>query len=212
MASQSKEPVDRGYQMILSQVEFRNKFHKKQKKKKILSGVLWTLGILVAACAMFLACFHVSISPDDSMNNTISENEIVLTNRLAYLAKLPQRGEIVTFRLQSSLGSVKTVSRRIIAFEGEQVDVRDGGLYINGNKCEENYTEGITESDISDMTVQDHTYYVLCDNRASGPDSRHHVDVVPESVIGSVVFHWKAPDAVIHSGLFRTFIRLEDMI
>ena len=79
--------------------------------------------------------------PTGSMRPTLLEGDVVLVNRLAYDFKLPltdvvlahlgepRRGDVVTF---SSPKDGTRLVKRLIAMPGDQVEMRDEQLFING--------------------------------------------------------------------------------
>lgn len=147
---------------------------------------------------LFTACFHTSICTDKGMEgitlNSIKQGETVISNKLAFLTKAPQRGEVITCKLEHT--GNKLLQRRIIAFPGETVEIIDGNIFINGQKCTENYISGITTSTYDSITVPAGYYYVLSDNRDSGPDSRDGIYVLRSDIIGSVILHADFPSSI----------------
>jgi len=79
--------------------------------------------------------------PSGSMRPNLLEGDVVLVNRLAYDFKLPltdivvahiadpKRGDIVTF---SSPKDGMRLIKRIVAPPGDQVEMRDEVLWVNG--------------------------------------------------------------------------------
>lgn len=66
--------------------------------------------------------------------------------------------------------------KRIIALPGQTVDLRDGKVYVDGSKLEEEYYTGITSAIDSrtqfPQTVEDNMVFVMGDNRPHSKDSR----------------------------------------
>ncbi len=102
---------------------------------------------------VFLLClgfFRTAIAdwnpiPSGSMRPNLLEGDVVLVNRIAYDFKLPltdivvarmadpKRGDIVTF---FSPKDGTRLIKRIVALPGDQVEMRDEVLYINGQAAE----------------------------------------------------------------------------
>lgn len=102
---------------------------------------------------IFLLCFgffRTAIAdwnpiPSGSMRPNLLEGDVVLVNRLAYDVKVPltdivvariadpKRGDIVTF---SSPKDGTRLIKRIVALPGDQVEMRNEVLYINGQAAE----------------------------------------------------------------------------
>lgn len=120
------------------------------------------------------------------MSGYIEQGEAVITNKMSLLLREPTRGEVITCRLNVG-GSSHTFQRRVIAFGGETVEISDGCLYINGQLCQEDYTEMQTYSSIGSFSVPPGCYFILSDNRDAGPDSRDGLYISKEDMIGSAL-------------------------
>lgn len=177
---------EEAYKLGVGQTRFRKKFRRKQRLKKFKSFVLWTSCIALAAAAVFTAGFHVSAASDAGMDGYINEGETVLSNKMSFLIREPYRGEVVTCRVNLG-GTDHILNRRVIAFAGETVEIRDGAIYINGNLCEESYVSMGTSSGVASYTVPPGCYYVLSDNRNAGPDSRDGIYIDRSDIIGSAL-------------------------
>ncbi|HTG45957.1 MAG TPA: signal peptidase I [Verrucomicrobiae bacterium] len=74
-----------------------------------------------------------------SMFPTYRNGQIRFVNRLNYLWKAPQRGDIVAVEFQ---GKEVLLLKRIVGLPGEHFHVFNGELYINGQKLVEPYANG----------------------------------------------------------------------
>src|SRR6266576_4346886 len=96
------------------------------------------------------------VIPSESMKNTLLIGDHLIMSRLGYDAGIPftdmhvtlwrnpKRLQIVIFR-PVIRGESSDVIKRVIGLPGETVDVRDGGVWINGTRLLENYTLGRSE-------------------------------------------------------------------
>lgn len=102
----------------------------------------WQIGVLVFAVAVltFRTCIaDWSWVPSGSMQPTIMEGDILLSNRLAYDLRIPltpwkisrsdpERGEIAVFK---SPEDRKTLVKRVVGVPGDTLSMQDGVLYLN---------------------------------------------------------------------------------
>ena len=81
--------------------------------------------------------------------------------------------------------------KRIIGLPGEEVEIREGRVYItkDGKQQvleESKYIPLITDYQMNPLTVPDAKYFVLGDNRNSSTDSHYGWTVPQENIIGKV--------------------------
>lgn len=142
--------------------------------KEILSwGLVFAIAFLLALVINRFVVFKVEV-PSGSMENTIMTGDKVITFRLSYLFSDPKRGDIVVFPFPDD--EETDYIKRIIGLPGDQVEVKEGTVYINGNPLEEDYLlEPMfddEESNFGPVTVPDGHYFMMGDNRNYSIDSR----------------------------------------
>lgn len=140
--------------------------------------------MVVIPVALALFCGKVLIVnaniPSGSMENTIHPGDRVIGSRLAYLGKEPQREDIIIFRFPDDESQI--FIKRIIGLPGEQVQIVDGQVYIDGAKTplEEGYLKESPQGSFGPYEVPEDSYFVMGDNRNNSHDSRfwedHFVD------------------------------------
>ena len=125
----------------------------------------------------------------------------VIVNRLAYRFRDPERGEIVAFKApvraeRCGLGDGgSTFVKRIVGLPGELVSVRDGVIYVDGERLVEPYVHQSLrghETDSWPRIAAGH-YFVLGDNRTHSCDSRMWGTVPRGSLIGPVLLTYWPP-------------------
>lgn len=113
------------------------------------------------------------VIPSGSMEPTIAIQDRVLVNKFVYRFRDPAPGEIVVFTDPS--GETPALIKRVIAVGGQTVDVRDGTVFVDGERRSEPYTHG-KPSDPGNValpaTVPDGDIWVMGDNRVNSKDSR----------------------------------------
>lgn len=132
------------------------------------------LAVLAALLITNFLVVHTQI-PTGSMIPTINKGDHMLINRVPFYYRDPARGEIVIFR-QDDINLVK----RVIGLPGDQVELLDGSVYINGKPLDESaylnadiYSYPL-DSDVEfPYTVPEGHYFVMGDNRGNSQDSRY---------------------------------------
>ncbi len=147
------------------------------EKRGGLRWVLETLAMIVAAffLAQVVRAYAVApfVVPSESMVPTMRVSDRFLADRFTYrFIRQPQRGDIVIF---DEPGGNRTLVKRVIATEGQRVDVRDGAVYVDGKRLIEPYTHGLP-SDAGTVAVPvivpKGCVWVMGDNRTNSTDSR----------------------------------------
>ena len=177
---------------------------KRKRKKSLIRNILeWIFTIFIAvAISLFIVSNVVSLTQikEQSMETTFQENDRALVNRFGYYFEKPKRGDIVIVHKKINqrgiiinmvneakdiMDNVKyrftnkieknNLIKRVIGVEGDIIDIKDGYIYLNGNKQEEKYVNGMTYPGgaISyPIEVPTGKVFVLGDNRERSSDSR----------------------------------------
>jgi signal peptidase I len=124
-----------------------------------------------------------------SMQPTLQSNQYLLVNKVAYMVGEPQRGDIVVFRLPQD--PRRDLIKRIVALPGEEVEVRDGVVTVDGKPLDEPYIRDKPLYFFNKKKVPEGEYFVLGDNRNNSFDS-HVWEFLPrEYLIGRAwVSYW----------------------
>lgn len=139
--------------------------------------------------------------PTGSMRPFLMEGDRIFVDKLTYRFREPQRGDIVVFKYP--LDRKKDFVKRLVAFGGETVEVRDGQLYINSQKLEkpshflERFYYNRQDWDYGKIgqvvSVPENHLFVLGDNSAQSSDSRNWGFVPRKNLIGRAVLIWWPP-------------------
>lgn len=145
----------------------------------------WLYALVIAAAAIaLLRIFVIEVVPVDgpSMEDTFFSNERILVNRLCYHLREPRRGEIVICRYPNDKDAYV---KRVIALEGESVEVAAGEIWIDGAPLDERaYWRGDIYGDMERLLVPKGHIFVVGDNRNRSVDSRMpHVGPIPMELV-----------------------------
>jgi len=123
-----------------------------------------------------------------SMRPTLQDGEFVLVNRLAYHLGQPQRGDIIVFHFP--LDPSQDLIKRVIGLPGDDVQVQNGVVSVNGTLLPEPYIAAAPIYN-GNWQVVDGTLFVLGDNRNDSSDSHAWGAVPYENIIGkAIVVYW----------------------
>lgn len=155
------------------------------------------------------------VIPSGSMENTLLVGDHLIMNRLGYdagvpftswhlsLWKNPHRQQIVIFRPPYD-HSKSDLIKRVIGLPGDRIELRDGAVWINGSKLQENYTTGPTLPAPDwellppfhglPLTVPPDHYFVMGDNRGNSYDSRSWGLVPRSDILGTPLLIYMSMD------------------
>lgn len=97
-----------------------------------------------------------------SMQPTLDGGEIMLLNKRAEF----KRFDVVVVDIEK-----ENIIKRIIALPGETISCKDGVIYVNDRRQDEDYSQGVTP-DFEKVKLGEDEYFVLGDNRENSLDSQ----------------------------------------
>ena len=115
----------------------------------------------------------------------------MIVNRLSYRLGNPRQGDIIVFHYP--VNPEEEFIKRVIGLPGDQIEVKNGSVYVNGQILEENYLRARTNY-LGTWTVPEGNLFVLGDNRNNSSDSHDWGTVPMEYVVGkAVLVYWPPP-------------------
>lgn len=193
--------------------ETRNKKKKKVKRtlgQEILSWVLTLLVAVIAALVIRSVIFEPVRVDGHSMDDTLADGEIMFVTKYDYsttwlsmfwqsdedkekapritLGGDPKRFDVVICRYPGR-GDTNFV-KRVVGLPGDTVELREGYLYVNGERFEEPYINDEYRSGrlntFGPYTVPEGRFFVMGDHRNNSNDSRSVGPIERNMIVGHV--------------------------
>jgi signal peptidase I len=178
--------------------------YKPQPKRSLLAKLLHlfreTLETIVPAIliALLINLFLAQATRvyGQSMEPNLHTDQRLIVEKLSYnryfrqYLKLdgPQRGDVVVIRLDGQNNEL--LIKRVIGLPGDQVEIHDGRVFVNGQPLNEPYLTGVTSGYYGPAIVPPLHIFVLGDNRSFSNDSRNFGTVPLKDVIGRAWFSY----------------------
>ena len=159
---------------MIEEAKTENPSPEKENIWKALGGwILYILFILIITWLIITFVGQRTKVDGHSMEPTLSDGDNLIVEKLTYRFRDPERYDIIVFPYQHAENTYYI--KRIIGMPGEEVQIIDGVVYINGEKLDEHYGAEIMENaGIAAVPIQlgEDEYFVLGDNRNHSSDSR----------------------------------------
>lgn len=186
--------------------------YEKEKPNYLIEALKWCLVVIIAvfiALVLRAYVFEWVVVEGPSMENTLYSRQVLFVNKIVYTFVPPKRGDIIVFKvsegnldyipiaknvpvLSSLLPPKNEVDyiKRVIGMPGDEIDIIDGYVYINGDKQKETYVKGSTVKQSFELpcVVPENKVFVMGDNREVSKDSRQFGFVDIDKIKGKAVF------------------------
>jgi signal peptidase I len=161
------------------------------------SLLTWIVGIIILVKLVQGFLIQPFIVDGASMLPTYHNQEFLLVDKLSYYLHKPSRGDIMIFKLYENNNNPyegKHLIKRVIGLPGERVVVHNAVTTIYNKENPAGfilpepfvtYKDPIKDVDI---TLDDHHYFVMGDNRAQSYDSRDWGPLDEVNIKGQVLF------------------------
>lgn len=133
----------------------------------------WIKALVIALVIAYMVkyfLFEIVQVEGDSMVPTLQDKDRLIATKIEYYFNDPDYGDIIIFKYPSNpkINYIK----RIIAKEGDTVEIKGNKLYLNNKEIMESYINDKTLERFSKIKVPENSYFVLGDNRNNSKDSR----------------------------------------
>lgn len=170
--------------------------------KMVIDFVMDILETVVFIGSLFIVTYLFLLQPNQvkgvSMEPTFHSGDYILTSKITYKFRSPQRGDVVVF--QSPKNPDIEYIKRVLGLPGDKVELKNGDLFINDVLIQENYIAAKTNlwdggylKESTPIIVPENYLFVMGDNRPRSSDSREFGPVPMESIIGFVFYRYFPP-------------------
>lgn len=151
--------------------------------KEVLQWVQCIIIAVVIALLIRGLIFEPVLVDGHSMDNTLDHGQRLIEYKLGYFFSPPKRGDVIVLQYQKGvlkylpLPDPREIDyiKRVIGLPGDEIEIKDGKVFVNGQALTEPYAKGRTEplGMKFPVKVPENNVFVLGDNREHSSDSRN---------------------------------------
>merc|ERR1740124_863530 len=161
----------------------------------------------VPTFAFFLAIRLLIVEPryipSLSMFPAFEINDQLAVEKVSKWVQPPARRDVVVFdppdsfwELSARKSDGEALIKRVVGIAGDEIEVRDGKLIINGEVQNEPYTAELADYTLPPLRVPPGNVFVLGDNRNKSFDSHYWGFLPVKNVIGHAIFTYWPPNRI----------------
>ena len=180
----------------------------KSNTREYIEAILWAVILALAIRTCLVQSFKI---PSGSMEDTLLVGDYLLVNKFIFGIKVPftdlrlpalrapKQGDVIVFKYPEDRS--KDFIKRVIGVPGDEVQIRDKQVYVNGvpykNPHEVHKDSHVLSStsnprdNMSPIRVPADSYFVMGDNRDNSYDSRYWGFVKKSDLVGlAIIKYW----------------------
>jgi len=185
---------------------------KEKEKNKFLEFIKTTVYVIALVVIIRVFIIEAFQIPSASMKDTLLVGDLLLVNKFVYRFCVPERGDIVIFKYphqDNSLNPIKTLKqwtgdiigvplvqrrnlvKRVVGLPGEEIEMVDGQIYIDGVKLDEPYLKFEPHGNFGPYKIPEDNFFMMGDNRDNSSDSRFWGSLPRDLILGkALVIYW----------------------
>lgn len=178
--------------------------------EKIGATFLDLIETMAISFSIFLVVYLFFLQPHQvngqSMVPNFQSGEHVLTDKVTFKMRDPQRGEVVVFHAPPDAncpeGTGCDFIKRVLGVPGDTLEVKENAIWVNGEKLPEPYIPSdfpILPGNATkgkSVYLGPNEFFVSGDNRPYSSDSRAWGAITKDEIIGRVFFRYWPPAAI----------------
>ena len=150
--------------------------------RNVKAGVIRLVLLLVTAMVMRRWVMMPVLLQGPSMQPTCQDGQFAVVNKLAYLFRPPQRGDLVCVWTGKEL-----YNKRIVGLPGDEIAIRDGILYMNGQPFPEPYVTTKGHWNVAAGELGADHFAVAGDNRSIDQQQAALAVVSQDRIVGRLM-------------------------
>jgi signal peptidase I len=183
--------------------------HKNKPEDYVREILQWIKAIVLAVIVSLIIrgfVFETVLVEGSSMENTLTTGDRLILYKLGYYFSPPAKGDVIVIQVREGtfnnlplLNKMPFVKKalpdlseidyikRVIGVPGDIVEFKEGDVYVNGEKLNEQYIKGPTYCGEEKIEVKEYKVFVLGDNRLDSKDSREIGLIDFDKIRGKVI-------------------------
>jgi signal peptidase I len=144
--------------------------------------LLLGLGLIALLLLLVQSHFRLAMVIGPSMRPGLRTGNLLLVDKRAYCHSAPRRGDVVLARHRDEL-----IIKRVVGLPGEEVELKRGHLFVNGEAVIEHHAIEPGPLDIGPGRLFQGKFALLGDNRGLSSSQIVHAVVAKDQIIGKVL-------------------------
>jgi len=170
--------------------------------KSFIEFIMDILETISFVGSIFIVVYLFILQPNQvkgqSMEPNFQNGDYILTSKITYKFREIKRGDVII--LKSPKNPEIEFIKRIIGLPGDKLMIKDGYVYVNGQRWEEPYVNHPTQTwqggyvkEGEEFIIPEGFVFVMGDNRPHSSDSREFGPIPIQDIIGVVFYRYFPP-------------------